>query len=64
MRPVLGHLRCPRCQGSQYRVSSFDVKHGNPFGAKCIFCKADMVSGSTVCSLINKVNAAQVNIHQ
>ncbi|MEN0581240.1 cold-shock protein [Phytobacter palmae] len=38
------HLRCPKCHGSQYRVSHFDVTETNPYGAKCIFCKNIMVT--------------------
>ncbi|MFV0261434.1 MAG: hypothetical protein ACK5JN_03200 [Kluyvera sp.] len=37
------HFRCPCCHGSQYRTSVFDVSERNPFGAKCIFCKTNMV---------------------
>ncbi|HGK4672992.1 hypothetical protein C8256_23620 [Kluyvera genomosp. 2] len=37
------HFRCPCCHGSQYRMSAFDVSEKNPFGAKCIFCKTNMV---------------------
>ncbi|MDT0177897.1 cold-shock protein [Pantoea sp. RRHST58] len=36
-------LRCPHCQGSQYRRSVFDVSVKNPLGAKCIFCKSAMI---------------------
>ncbi|POT56587.1 cold-shock protein [Citrobacter amalonaticus] len=36
------HFKCPRCHGSQYRTSVFDVSEKNPFGAKCIFCKSIM----------------------
>ncbi|MGM3174355.1 hypothetical protein [Dickeya lacustris] len=37
------YFKCPCCQGSQYRTSSFDVSAQNPYGAKCIFCKSVMV---------------------
>ncbi|MDU5474079.1 MAG: hypothetical protein E7J63_10070 [Pantoea sp.] len=36
-------LRCPHCQGSQYRRSVFDINVKNPLGAKCIFCKSAMI---------------------
>ncbi|MCE0491549.1 hypothetical protein LU196_16050 [Pantoea sp. Mb-10] len=36
-------MRCPACQGSQYRQSIFDISSKNPMGAKCIFCKAAMM---------------------
>ncbi|HDG1693097.1 TPA: cold-shock protein, partial [Kluyvera georgiana] len=39
--------RCPCCHGSQYRTSIFDVSERNPFGAKCIFCKTNMVPNET-----------------
>ncbi|WP_318366115.1 hypothetical protein [Enterobacter sp.] len=42
--PVSMHFTCPRCHGSQYRTSHFDVTESNPFGAKCIFCKSVMVA--------------------
>ncbi|WP_238712141.1 MULTISPECIES: cold shock small protein YmcF [Tenebrionibacter/Tenebrionicola group] len=38
------HFRCPRCHGSQYRTSAFDISANNPFGAKCIFCKSNMLA--------------------
>ncbi|HGH5978265.1 TPA: hypothetical protein ACJI8J_001629 [Kluyvera georgiana] len=41
------HFRCPCCHGSQYRTSIFDVSERNPFGAKCIFCKTNMVPNET-----------------
>ncbi|ASG63240.1 MULTISPECIES: cold-shock protein [Kluyvera] len=41
------HFRCPCCHGSQYRTSVFDVSEKNPFGAKCIFCKTNMVFNET-----------------
>ncbi|WP_244182811.1 hypothetical protein [Pantoea wallisii] len=37
-------MRCSHCQGSQYRRSVFDITLKNPLGAKCIFCKSNMVS--------------------
>nr|WP_234473219.1 MULTISPECIES: hypothetical protein [Erwiniaceae] len=36
-------MRCPQCQGSQYRKSVFDVSPKNPHGATCIFCKSSMI---------------------
>ncbi|WP_441339537.1 cold shock small protein YmcF [Pantoea sp. GL120224-02] len=36
-------MRCPQCQGSQYRKSVFDVSQKNPHGATCIFCKSSMI---------------------
>ncbi|MGP3590712.1 cold shock small protein YmcF [Vagococcus sp. WN89Y] len=36
------HFRCPCCDGSQYRISSYDMTEKNPAGAKCIFCKSAM----------------------
>ncbi|MTD40887.1 cold-shock protein [Erwinia sp. CPCC 100877] len=38
-------LRCPCCQGSQFRTSHFDVSERNPYGARCIFCKSVMIAG-------------------
>ncbi len=40
---VIMFLRCPPCQGSQYRRSVFDVNIKKPLGAKCIFCKSAMI---------------------
>ncbi|WP_261388113.1 cold shock small protein YmcF [Candidatus Pantoea soli] len=37
-------MRCPNCQGSQYRRSVFDISISNPLGAKCIFCKSAMIA--------------------
>jgi len=37
------YLRCPHCQGSQYRRSVYDINVKNPLGAKCIFCKSAMI---------------------
>ncbi|EPK7358020.1 cold-shock protein [Kluyvera intermedia] len=42
------HFRCPCCHGSQYRTSIFDVSEKNPFGAKCIFCKTNMMFNEAV----------------
>ncbi|WP_237760999.1 MULTISPECIES: cold shock small protein YmcF [Pantoea] len=39
-------FQCPCCRGSQYRTSVYDVSKNNPHGAKCIFCKANMVAFS------------------
>ncbi|WP_425435734.1 cold-shock protein [Pantoea rwandensis] len=36
-------MKCPQCQGSQYRKSVFDVSQKNPHGAICIFCKSMMI---------------------
>nr|WP_230326465.1 cold-shock protein [Citrobacter sp. Res13-Sevr-PEB04-36] len=46
------HFRCPCCHGSQYRTSTFDVTEGNPFGAKCIFCKSKMITFDNVAMYI------------
>ncbi|HFZ0576730.1 cold-shock protein [Klebsiella aerogenes] len=45
------HFRCPCCHGSQYRTSHFDVSEKKPFGAKCIFCKSDMVTFDNIESI-------------
>ncbi|XWJ93637.1 cold-shock protein [Phytobacter ursingii] len=45
------YLRCPKCHGSQYRLSHFDVTETNPYGAKCIFCKTVMVTNERYSSL-------------
>ncbi|WP_437887236.1 cold shock small protein YmcF [Phytobacter sp. V91] len=44
------HLRCPTCHGSQFRSSPFDVSENNPHGAKCIFCKSNMVENVNFCA--------------
>ncbi|HHR6214808.1 TPA: hypothetical protein ACS705_000899 [Providencia alcalifaciens] len=36
-------MRCPCCKGSQYRRYHFEVTKSNPSGAKCIFCKSNMM---------------------
>ncbi|NDJ57045.1 cold-shock protein [Enterobacteriaceae bacterium 4M9] len=50
------HFKCPRCHGSQYRTSAFDISENNPFGAKCIFCKSNMVAGQMVFQHNNSMN--------
>ncbi|WJD47681.1 MULTISPECIES: cold shock small protein YmcF [unclassified Enterobacter] len=42
------HFTCPRCHGSQYRTSPFDMTESNPYGAKCIFCKSAMMARTVV----------------
>ncbi|WP_072094082.1 cold-shock protein [Trabulsiella odontotermitis] len=52
------HFRCPCCHGSQYRTSTFDISEKNPFGAKCIFCKASMVTFDNIASYIQSGQVA------
>ncbi|WHP33501.1 cold-shock protein [Trabulsiella odontotermitis] len=54
--PVFPLLTC-FCHGSQYRTSNFDVSEKNPFGAKCIFCKASMITFDNVASYIQSGQA-------
>ncbi|MCA1178320.1 hypothetical protein LBW90_21870 [Pantoea rwandensis] len=41
-------MKCPQCQGSQYRKSVFDVSQKNPHGATCIFCKSMMIENKNI----------------
>ncbi|MEA1062642.1 cold-shock protein [Apirhabdus apintestini] len=52
-------FKCPCCQGSQYRTSVFDSSIRNPAGAKCIFCKSDMVMFKRVEQQIRSIHTHQ-----
>ncbi|WP_353614121.1 hypothetical protein [Mangrovibacter phragmitis] len=40
------HFRCPKCHGSQYRVSLLNITEKNPYGATCVFCKSVMIKNA------------------
>ncbi|MDI9769550.1 MULTISPECIES: hypothetical protein [Pantoea] len=49
-------MRCPQCQGSQYRQSVFDRNRQNPLGAKCIFCKSIMIAIASSLYVMKEAN--------